>query len=108
MNTLNVVKYWEGGGRHGYTFICPGCKSSHTIHTSSGGWLFNGSLEKPTFTPSILVSTKAYPDAEEGFEEFRTAQVCHSFVTNGLIQFLGDCTHSLAGQTVNLLVIEDK
>lgn len=27
---------------------------------------------------------------------------CHSFVTDGRIQFLGDCTHSLAGQTVDL------
>lgn len=28
--------------------------------------------------------------------------VCHSFVTDGRIQFLSDCTHSLAGQTVDL------
>ena len=28
--------------------------------------------------------------------------VCHSFVTDGRIQFLGDCTHKLAGQTVNI------
>jgi hypothetical protein len=27
---------------------------------------------------------------------------CHSFVTNGKIQFLADCTHKLAGQTVEL------
>ena len=26
--------------------------------------------------------------------------VCHSFVVNGQIQFLPDCTHALAGQTV--------
>ncbi len=29
-------------------------------------------------------------------------EVCHSFVTDGQIQFLGDCTHKLAGQTVPL------
>ena len=29
--------------------------------------------------------------------------VCHSFVTDGKIQFLGDCTHELAGQTVELI-----
>jgi hypothetical protein len=28
--------------------------------------------------------------------------VCHSFVTDGKIQFLSDCTHALAGQTVAL------
>jgi len=28
--------------------------------------------------------------------------VCHSFVTDGRIQFLTDCTHALAGQTVDI------
>ncbi|MHC8396108.1 hypothetical protein ACYZT8_21075 [Pseudomonas sp. LB3P93] len=28
--------------------------------------------------------------------------VCHSFVIDGCIQFLGDCTHELASQTVDL------
>lgn len=28
--------------------------------------------------------------------------VCHSFVTAGRIEFLPDCTHALAGQTVDL------
>ena len=32
----------------------------------------------------------------------RFSSVCHSFVTDGLIQFLGDCTHALAGQTVDM------
>jgi hypothetical protein len=28
-------------------------------------------------------------------------------VTDGRIQFLGDCTHALAGQTVDLLPFDD-
>jgi hypothetical protein len=28
--------------------------------------------------------------------------VCHSFVTDGRIQFLTDCTHAFAGRTVDL------
>jgi len=28
--------------------------------------------------------------------------ICHSFIRDGKIQFLGDCTHALAGQTVDL------
>jgi len=28
--------------------------------------------------------------------------VCHSYVTDGRIQFLADCTHALAGLTVDL------
>lgn len=27
---------------------------------------------------------------------------CHSFVENGMIRYLDDCTHSLVGQTVEL------
>jgi len=31
-----------------------------------------------------------------------SCSICHSFVTDGQIQFLGDCTHKLAGRTVPL------
>ena len=32
--------------------------------------------------------------------------VCHSFVNDGQVQFLDDCTHELAGQTLLLLDVE--
>jgi len=32
----------------------------------------------------------------------RFGRVCYSFVTAGRIQFLSDCTHILAGKTVDL------
>ncbi|MNR55162.1 hypothetical protein D3C85_1754830 [compost metagenome] len=42
-----------------------------------------------------------YPKpAPESFESVPT--VCHSWVTDGKIQFLHDCTHALAGQTIAL------
>jgi len=40
--------------------------------------------------------------ASEEFKEWRTERICHSFITDGKIQFLSDCTHHLAGQTVDL------
>ena len=93
-------------GRAGYlTFWCPGCDSCHSVGVGEGPgprWGYNGYPEKPTFTPSVLVTYPAVPDAEEGFEEWRSARTCHSFVTDGRIQFLSDCTHALAGQTVDL------
>jgi hypothetical protein len=100
-------------------FICPGCDGYHEIDTTR--WGFNGSFEAPTFTPSILVTTghycqgradndhcwctyyKEYPDKEVHFK----CGVCHSYVTDGKIQFLGDCTHPLAGQTVELPDIKE-
>ncbi len=60
----------------------------------SPSWEFNGDYDRPTFQPSVLVTW--------GPPENRAKHVCHSFVTEGQIQFLGDCTHALAGQTVPL------
>lgn len=77
----------------GYSFECPGCGIMHAVNVAGDGnvWTFNGDTERPTFTPSILI---------------RNAEVCHSFVTDGRIQFLNDCTHALAGQTVELPEVE--
>jgi len=86
-------------------FRCPGCNDSHAINHGAGPgprWGWNGNADKPTFTPSVLVRYGANPDADEEFKEWRTERVCHSFVTDGRIQFLTDSTHELAGQTVDL------
>lgn len=81
-------------GERWIAFHCPGCECGHTIPvTGVRRWQWNGSLEKPSLIPSILVNRgSANP----------TTPVCHSYVTNGQIQFLHDCTHSLAGKTVEL------
>lgn len=96
------LRHWAGPTSFGFSFFCPGCGSAHTINTNPGGWGFNGNVESPTFTPSVLVTHEANPEADERFKEWRTKRVCHSFVTDGNIQFLSDCTHELAGQTVPL------
>lgn len=89
-------------------FRCPGCQDNHQIRV--GTWGFNGDLERPTFTPSVLVGGVQW-DEGSPFADRRAAHpgvptggatVCHSFVTDGRIQFLSDCTHLLAGQTVDL------
>jgi hypothetical protein len=81
-------------GERWIAFHCPGCDGGHSIPvTGSRAWQWNGSLETPTLKPSILVNRGSSNP---------TVPVCHSFVTDGRIQFLGDCTHRLAGQTVDL------
>lgn len=110
------ARKWKGPESEGVNFWCPGCKSINSVTTSPAGWGWNGNLEAPTFTPSILLKSGHYAGgaaAERGhcycnYEE-RTGKkpsfncaVCHSFVTDGRIQFLDDCTHELAGQTVEL------
>jgi hypothetical protein len=100
------------GSLYGYSFVCPGCVTAlaepvepgdaefyatHVVPVapSPRAWGFNGDESRPTFTPSILVR-QTMGDARP--------VVCHSFVREGRIQFLGDCTHALAGQTVDLPV----
>lgn len=86
-----MAKVERNGDR--FFFWCPGCDENHAPTTA---WTFNGDCDKPTFQPSILVRAPD-PDAPGQY-----VRVCHSFVTNGRIQFLSDCTHALSGQTVDL------
>lgn len=102
-------------------FWCPGCNTAHSVAVNadkSPSWSWNGDVEKPTFSPSILVRSGHYVPMYDGggcwcdFNAELAAKgeeptkhrcgICHSFVTNGCIQFLGDCTHELAGKTVDL------
>lgn len=83
----------------GLTWWCPGCNRAHHIRVGDGPgprWGWNGNADKPTFTPSVLVSYNG-PDAGR---DGAPPAVCHSFVVDGQMQFLNDCTHGLAGQTV--------
>lgn len=76
-------------------FECPGCMQGHAVPVlGSRKWEWNGSLDSPTLSPSILCR---WTQGEE-----HAPRVCHSFVKNGRIEFLGDCTHALAGQIVDL------
>lgn len=91
-------------------FRCPGCESVHGITVDApDSWTWNGDVERPTFSPSVLVhphktliDATLEGDALTAPENVTTTPLCHSFVTDGRIQFLGDCTHALAGQTVDL------
>lgn len=96
---MSKVRGLIGGGK---IFFCPGCRHTHSVNSHPQGpkWDYNNNPEKPTFSPSILVTTR-WSDCED--EDFRDKDdVCHSFVRKGMIQFLGDCTHELAGQTVEI------
>ena len=97
-------------------FLCPGCSMMHQIAVGSGPgprWSWNGDAERPTFSPSILVRYDHWVPPADTLEmsakiragevtQTQVHDVCHSFVTDGRIQFLGDCTHALAGQTVDI------
>ncbi|MDU4254915.1 DUF6527 family protein [Pseudomonas sp.] len=108
----NVVEMEENGSIY---FDCPGCTLGHCLPVGTGPgprWQWNGSLDKPTLSPSILARGVERLTDEEveiiqaGGKVEPRPLVCHSFVRDGRIQFLSDCTHSLAGQTVDLPPVE--
>lgn len=163
----------------GWLVFCPACGHGHKF--DKGRWTLSGTLERPTFSPSMLVKCSSWqniqqdqwmpiqggtkgvhlrvpfamlseasarrnhdqslrelasrgglsafealcnldgarllsrpirPDVEEEEDLSHRIQdwikdhcppsVCHSFVRDGRIQFLSDCTHKLANQTVDL------
>jgi hypothetical protein len=103
MGALSAIL--RGAEDGGILFFCPGCRAVHGIKVGAGAglrWGYNGNPEAPTFTPSILVQTGRAVDPTFKPEPGDPPETCHSFVTDGRIQFLGDSTHPLAGQTVDL------
>lgn len=119
-----VMPYEEAGEVTGFMVFCPACNNGHLFNTKAGNpngvgghkptWTYNGDAEKPTFRASMLVRTGHHASGEKpadcwlckrvaaGERDFSPCSVCHSFVTDGRIQFLGDCTHAMAGKTVDL------
>lgn len=102
----------EGEGEHAQDYLwfwCAGCHTHHRVPvTGPRKWEWNGSETEPTLQPSIKVTlTRTLTDDEQARimrgEPFTPVDIlCHSFVTEGRIQYLNDSTHQLAGQTVPL------
>jgi len=108
-----IRKEYEGV----FGFKCEGCGEMHGFFSKDAPskckpqWEFNDDLDNPTISPSLLYKTGHYltgqkqpPDCRHCKEDadMGTCTVCHSFIKNGNIQYLNDCTHKLAGQTIPL------
>lgn len=83
---------------------CPGCQQLHapTFRCPEHGgpatgptWEGDPQSDPFSMEPSLLVNGGKRPDR------------CHSFIRGGQWQFLGDCDHALAGQTVPLEPLPD-
>lgn len=86
--------------------LCPACGFEHKFRvdlTGHGQWMdhgvweFNGDYDKPTFSPSMGANLYQYE---------KEHPKCHSFLTDGQWRFLDDCTHEMAGQTVDMIPID--
>ncbi|MER9829152.1 DUF6527 family protein [Mesorhizobium sp. M0134] len=111
MGARGILRTGEGGRLF---FWCPGCNEAHVVGPS---WTFNGDFDRPTFSPSVLVRGHKFTRDEAGkwtgdWERDSAGnlipEICHSFVQDGQIQFLDDCTHALAGQTVALRAFDQE
>lgn len=74
-----------------WMFWCPGCKCGHSYHVPR--WSFDRNVENPTFRPSLRLQCNDTAD-----RSMRT--VCHLHITNGSIEYCGDCSHELNGKTI--------
>ena len=79
------------GQSYGHVHYCPGCDEMHHLPP---GWTFNGDLVKPTYSPSFR--------HEMDFVDRTPHRICHYILTDGVLNFCGDCTHSFAGKSVPL------
>ena len=103
-----MAKVLKGSNKDGtpyYLIECPACGHGHVYDSR---WTFNGDFDKPTFRASMLSKyrhPKGYSNenpAPVGWQGEYVEEVCHSFVTDGMIEYLSDCTHEYAGKTIEL------
>lgn len=84
-----------------YGAWCPACDLEHGFRVDTEYWAregldvwgFDGDLDDPTFTGSMLSNRDEHP----GYPR------CHSYLEAGVWRFLDDCTHELAGQNVPMV-----
>ncbi|WP_063958442.1 DUF6527 family protein [Azospirillum baldaniorum] len=98
---------------------CPGCSAMHQIamdtpFRNGARWIWDGNAAAPTFSPSIRIAVDHCCTGQEGKDCWCTFEtrigwkppvacgVCHYFIRSGRIEFSGDSSHTLAGQTVDL------
>lgn len=95
---LRQVTHGTTGERLGAHVLvwCPGCDGLHAIGVRGDDgsrpgveWEWDGDLEAPTVSPSILVK-----GGRNG-----PGTVCHSYLEGGRWRFLDDSTHTFAGVT---------
>lgn len=106
-NKMRRVGSAEGHGAGGLAHWCPACRRMHVFsldgyNYSGAKWTWDGNVEAPTFSPSMHVKVGPRPTVPEGRPDAGKIDVCHYFLKAGVIQFLNDCTHTMAGQNIPL------
>lgn len=79
-------------------FYCVGCNDQHyfrirtdPLYADEPIWTWNGSWEAPTFSPSLICQHRVAG---------KLVTKCHLFLREGVITYLSDCAHSMAGKSI--------
>jgi hypothetical protein len=118
--SVAAVRNWrnEPTGESGARLYmqCVGCDDLHAVSIEGPGepiWTWNGSLDKPTVNPSLLVTGVQWARDAAFFNAKHAAVAkgeptrCHSFIRDGVWEFLSDSTHTLAGQHVPMVALPE-
>ena len=91
-----VIQHW-----------CPACNGRHnfwvnpTKNPTGSSWMWDGNVDRPTFSPSMHIFVKPWTDEETG-KTIPGKTICHYFVSEGRISYCSDSSHTLSGQTIDL------
>lgn len=110
---VSMIRRIKDGDDHYHAIMiwCPGCDEREPARKRGGlnmlpvsgdstkrpTWTWNGNLEVVTLSPSILTR---YPMGDKTL-------VCHSYLTDGVWNFLNDCTHDLAGKQIPMMPLPE-
>lgn len=88
-----------GEGLPSVVFYCPGCRQNHAVPyvkqnppPAGPQWYFNEDVERPTIVPSLRILNL------DG-----NGSACHVIVTNGVLNYCGDCAHPMRGTAVPMV-----
>lgn len=96
-----------------YEFWCPGCEDHHHIRTEEAPtwgrdlttkepyqvcWRFNGDMDKPTFSPSMKLTTQV--------GQGRAIHVCHVAIHGGMLEYFAATSHGLAKKFIPMTELE--
>lgn len=109
MKLQPYTTFRNGKKETGMMFYCPACRTLHRYRlTQPEGstmplWSFNGSMGRPSFTPSLLLYTlKGKHIDGKWVADGPRIVICHLFVTDGVIEYCDDNPHALKGQKIPL------
>ncbi len=117
MSALSKVLRRPQGGQ--LAWWCPACEGVHHVPVEgTSAWEWDGNAEAPTIKPSVKLSgVELSAEGEVLIESDRASGIkrpagftyptkpfcCHFVITAGKIFFCADCTHALAGQTLDMV-----